>query len=71
MCLVSKRLQFQNFDGATCPSAFFCFFKEALQQSHYLKNGAVCMVTLVLGQEYSGQGDVLELAQVAEVVIDG
>src|SRR3990172_2737056 len=55
LCLVSKRLQFQNFDHTACPSAFFRFFKESLQQSHYLKNGAACMVTLVLGQKYSGQ----------------
>src|SRR3954452_22425974 len=33
--------------------------------------GAVCRVALVLSQEQSRQGDVLELAQVAEIVLDG
>ena len=34
-------------------------------------HGALCALALVLGQERPGQGDVLELAQVAEVVLNG
>src|SRR6266496_6515634 len=34
-------------------------------------NGAFCTVALIPGQEHPGQGDVLELVQVAEVVRNG
>ena len=34
-------------------------------------NGALCTLVLVPRQEHPGQGDVLELAQVTEVVVDG
>ena len=52
-------------------SACFRCLQEALQESHCLKHGAVCTVALIPGQEHPGQGDVLELAQVAEVVLGG
>ena len=69
--LVGERLQHQDFDHASRPLAFFRCLQEALQESHCLKHGAVCTVALIPGQEHPGQGDVLELAQVAEVVLGG
>ena len=69
--LVGKRLQNQDFDDASRPPAFFRCLQEALQESHCLKHGAVCTVALIPGQEHPGQGDVLELAQVAKVVLGG
>src|SRR6266536_1476817 len=69
--LVGERLQHQGFDDASRPLPFFRCVKEALQESHCLKHGAVCTLARIPGQEHPGQGDVLELAQVAEVVLNG
>ena len=57
----------------TLPVLAPCFrcLQEALQEPHRLMHGAVCAVARVPGQEHPGQGDVLELAQVAEVVLSG
>src|SRR5439155_14496877 len=53
------------------PLPFFRSLQKALQESHGLTNGAVCTLALMPGQEHPGQGNVLELAQVAEVVLNG
>ena len=45
--------------------------QEALQQSGRVLEGALRTLCCVLSQEHSGEGDVLELVQVAEVVVDG
>ena len=51
---------------------FFRRWQEALQEPGRVVHGAVlCALVRVPGQEHPGQGDVLELAQVAEVVVDG
>ena len=52
-------------------SPVFRCLQKTLQESHCLTNGAVGPVALIPGQEHPGQGDVLELAQVAEVVLGG
>jgi hypothetical protein len=71
LCLVGERLQHQDFDDASRPLTCFRCFQEAFQESHCLKHGAVCTVALRPGQEHPSQGDVLELAQVAQVVRNG
>src|SRR2546421_11130094 len=68
---VRKRLQHQDFDDASRPLPFFRRLKEVLQEFHCLKHGVFCTVALRPGQEHSGQGDVFELAQVAEVIRNG
>ena len=68
---MGERLQHQDFDDASRPLPFFRCFQEALQESHCLKHGAFCTVARIPGQEHPGQGDVLELAQVAEVIRNG
>ena len=45
--------------------------QQALQEPGRLVNGGLRTLILVPGQEHPGQGDVLELAQVDEVVVDG
>ena len=70
MRVVSNRLQYQDFDHTSLPPAFFRCFQVALQQPHCLKNGAVRIVALIAGQEHPAQGDVIEFAQVAEVVVN-
>src|SRR5947208_3225307 len=45
--------------------------QEAFQEPGRLVYGALRALGRVAGQEHPGQGDVLELAQVAEVVVDG
>ena len=49
--------------------AFFRSFQQTFQQPHCPRNGGICTVAPIAGQEYPGQGDVIKLAQVAEVVI--
>src|SRR5436309_12840836 len=71
LLMVSKCLQYQDFDDASRPITFFRRLQEALEEAQCLTKGAVCTVALVLSQEQPGQGDVLELAQVAEVVLSG
>src|SRR5262249_51182841 len=60
-----------DFDDTSRPLTFLRCFQEAREQSHCLKQGAVSMLALRPGQEHPGQGDVLEFAQVAEVVLGG
>ena len=68
--LVAERLHDQNFDDAPGPFPFFCCFLEALQQSHCLTNGVVCPVALISSEQHPRQGNVLKLAQVAEIVLN-
>src|SRR5918995_5403519 len=69
--LVGEGLQHQNLDRATQPPARFRRLQEALQESRCLEHEVVCTVALVSGQEHPCQGDVLELAQVAEIIMGG
>ena len=69
--LVSERLQHQDFDHASRPLPFFRCFQEALRKSRCLVNGAFFPIALIPGDEHPGQGDMLELAHVAEVVMGG
>ena len=51
--------------------ALFRRSQEAVQEPDRLVSGALGTLVLVSRHEHPGQGDVLELAQVTEVVIDG
>ena len=66
-----ERLQHQDLDDASRPAPLFRRQQEALQEPGRLVQGALRTLALVPRQEHPGQGDVLELAQVTEVVIDG
>ena len=69
--LVRERPQYTDLDDASRPLALFRRSKEAVQEPGLLVNGALGTLVLISRHEQAGQGDVLELAQVAEVVIDG
>ena len=71
MRLVSERLQRQDLDHAPYPAAFFRRMQEALQQSRGVVNGTIHPLALIPGDEHSRQRHVLELVQVAEIVVDG
>ena len=62
--LVTKRLQHQDFDDTAGSRSVVRGAKKPLQQSHRVRHGAA-------GEKHPGKGDVLELAQVAEVVCNG
>src|ERR1039457_4567406 len=66
-----ERPQHQDLDDASRPPSLFRRQEEALQELERLVNGAPCTFALIPRQEHPGQGDVLELAQVAEVVVSG
>ena len=53
------------------PAPFLGGQAETFQQVDRLGESALVRLGRVLGQQHPGQGDVLELAQVAEVVIGG
>ena len=67
---VRKRLDHEDLDEASRPLAFLRRCRKAPQQSHCLVDGAFVRFASVLGDEHP-QGDVLELAQLAEVVVSG
>src|SRR6266508_5488782 len=69
--MVSKCLQYQDFNCASCPPPFVRCLQEALQVPDRLTDRAVCTVAPISSQKYPGQSDVLELTQVAEVVLGG
>ena len=64
-------LQHQDLDQAAQPCARFRREEEPFQESGRVLEGAFRTVCCVLSKEHSGEGDVLELVQVAEVVIEG
>ena len=66
-----ERPQHQDLDDASRPAPCFGRQQEALQEPGRLVREALRTLALVSRQEQPGQGDVLELAQVTEVVIDG
>ena len=68
---MGDRLQHQDLDHTAQPSARFRRWQEPLQESGRVLEGALRTVCCVLSQQHSGEGDVLELVQVAEVVLDG
>jgi hypothetical protein len=45
--------------------------QQAIQEPHGCVKRAVHPIFLILGDEYPGQRDVLELAQVTEVIVRG
>src|SRR5690348_3969865 len=69
--LVGERLQQNDLDDASRPPAFFRREQQALQEPGRLMHGALWALVLMPRQEQPGQGDVLELAQVTEAVING
>ena len=68
---MSKRLQHKDLDDASGPPAFFRREQQTLQEPGRVRKGAPLPIALAPRQEQPGQGDVLVLAQVGEVVIDG
>src|SRR5579859_6894870 len=69
--LAGQRLQHEDLDNASRPLPLFGRSYQALQKSGRLLNGARSVLGRISGQERPGQGHVLELAQVAEVVVEG
>jgi hypothetical protein len=69
--LMGERLQYQDLENASCPLPFYRRQQEALQESQGHMNGVFCAVAPILGQKHPSQGDMLELTQVAEVVLSG
>jgi hypothetical protein len=61
---VSARLQQQDFNDAARPTAGFRCFKKPFQETHCFDSGAA-------RQKKPGHGDVLELAHVLEIVVNG
>ena len=66
-----ERLEHQDLDDAACPSTCFRRPKETLQEFWCLARGVVATLPSRTGQQQSGEGDVVELAHVAQLVLDG
>jgi hypothetical protein len=68
--LVVERLQRQDLDQAPDPPTAFRRFPEALEECQCLAKRALRPVDPVPRHEHPRQRDVLELAQVTEVIVD-
>ena len=69
LALVGKRLDHQismTLPVLVCASAAF---NEALQHPDYLQERAPALTALNFGHQHSGQGEIFELAQVADFVV--
>ena len=66
--LARERLQDQDLDDPSRPAPFFRGQQEALQEPGRFAKGTLILVPR---QEHPGQGDVLELAEVGQVVVRG
>jgi len=69
--LVGEGQQHENRDGASRPPPCFRRVQKVLQESDLLVHDAIVPFVAIAGKEDPGQGDVLELAQVAKIVVDG
>lgn len=68
---MSERLQDQNLDGASHSAARFGRLQQAFQKSERVMQGLRLLADRVAGDEHAGEGDVLELAQKGQIVVDG
>jgi len=66
--LMSDGLKNQDFEQASGPLPLLRRLSKVLQKSGGVVEGIIGALGRVRGQEHPGEGDVLELAQVAEVV---
>ena len=66
---MGERLRLQDFNYTAGPSLCFRGFQQALQQSDCLQDRAPVLAALNFGHQHPGEGQVLELAQVADFIL--